>query len=84
MIKRIYTNWNLFRILRLAIGIFIIASGIMDHQWILIPIGAVFTVMTLLDLNSCSSSYCQTPFNKNQGGSENLIFEEVKSKDHAS
>ncbi|GAA5221385.1 hypothetical protein [Membranihabitans marinus] len=81
MLERIYRPWNLFRIIRLIIGVVVIATGIIDHQYMLIPIGGIFTLMTILDLNNCSNN-CQTIPRRNYGETENIIFEEVKSKDY--
>ena len=48
--KQYLSNWNLMRLMRLAAGIFILIQGIQINEWIFIVIGALFTLMPLLNM----------------------------------
>lgn len=43
-------NWNIMRILRLGIGIFVIWQGVLVQEWALIILGSLFLVFTALNI----------------------------------
>lgn len=73
-------NWNLMRIMRLAIGIIAVVQGIETQQWILSVLGGFFSLMALLNVGCCATGNCGVPLRKNtvSGGTEDISFEEVK------
>lgn len=62
--KNYLKNWNLMRVLRLALGIFIIVEGIMEKEWLLVVLGSLFSVMPLMNISCCGVSGCNTPVRK--------------------
>ena len=60
MMNRIRSNWNIFRVVRLAFGIMLIFQAIEIHNlWIIIP-GVIFIFIALFNAgcerNSCAVS----------------------------
>jgi hydrogenase maturation factor len=41
MIQNILKNWNFVRLLRLAMGIFLVVEAVKSGMWILVAVGAV-------------------------------------------
>lgn len=66
------------RLFRLAIGIFIIVQGIMVKEWMLAGLGALFTLMPLMNVGCCGISGCNTSVPKSSKKVEDITFEEVK------
>jgi hypothetical protein len=58
--RSFFSNWNFFRILRLVVGIGILAYGYTIMDWLLIMIGATLAIMSLANAgcspfsNSCA------------------------------
>jgi hypothetical protein len=77
--KQLFSNWNILRIARIALGVFIIGEGINSGQWGFIFIGALFTIMPLLNIGCCANNSCSTPVNDTPSShQEDVIFEEIK------
>lgn len=66
------------RVLRLALGIFIIVQGIQAKEWWLVVLGGLFSLMPLLNIGCCGVSGCNTPISKSNKKVEDITFEEVK------
>lgn len=80
MRNNILYNWSLSRVLRLGLGIFIIVEGIQTDMWMLIALGALFSLMPLLNIGCCATGNCNiVPPNK-ASESADVVYEEVKSK----
>lgn len=75
--KNYLRNWNFMRLLRLALGIYIIVYGIQLSQWWFIVIGAYFTLMPLLNIGCCGSNSCKTPYVKGNNKSEDITYDEI-------
>ena len=58
MKDKILNNWNWIRVIRLLIGVFILGSGIGGKDYVAIVIGAVFTILPLLNMSTCASGNC--------------------------
>ncbi len=80
MIHNILYNWNLMRIIRLGLGIFIIVEGIRTKMWILIGLGMLFSIMPLLNIGCCATGNCSVSpkKKKDSSGIEDVTYEEVK------
>lgn len=78
--NRVFSNWNLMRVLRLLLGVFIIGEGVNSHEWFFILLGALFTLMPIFNFGCCANNSCQTSINKGNTDENNddVIFEEVK------
>lgn len=75
-------GWNFMRLLRLAIGIFIIVQGIMMGEWMLAVLGVLFSIMPVLNVGCGGvAGSCNRPFSqsyKTNRLSEDISYEEVK------
>ncbi len=71
-------NWNVMRILRLALGIFIVVQGIQAGEWLLVVLGGMFSLMPLLNIGCCGVSGCSTPIPRSDKKITDTIYEEVR------
>ncbi len=76
--NKLLKNWNLMRIIRLALGVIIMIQGVQTKEWIFVVLGGLFSIMPLLNIGCCSTGTCNTPQRKNSGKVEDIHFEEVK------
>jgi len=75
--ERIFSNWNLMRIIRLIIGIYAGYQSIVMHEWIL-GLAAVYVAgMAILNIGCCGVNGCQIP-NKNNGKAA-ILFKQWKN-----
>jgi hypothetical protein len=70
-------NWDLMRILRLALGIFIIVQGIVLNDWMNIALGSIFSAMPLFNIGCCGTSACSTTPKKDTSNTKDIQYEEV-------
>ncbi|MFN8248774.1 MAG: hypothetical protein U0T68_07500 [Ferruginibacter sp.] len=76
--KNIFSNWNFMRVLRLALGIFIIAQGIVAQDWIFIIAGSIFSLMPILNMGCCATSSCSVQqYRKASKNISDSSYEEV-------
>ena len=81
MIQNITKNWNIFRILRLALGLFLMSEAIRTGVWFMTIFAAAMIIMPLLNIGCCAGGNCAVPDNKSPGSDvDEVQFEEVKSK----
>ncbi len=63
--QALYTPWPFMRWLRLAIGLYLIFIGVTESDFLAGGIGAVFSVLALLNQgcgsSSCASGNCDIP-----------------------
>lgn len=79
--KKYLRNWNFMRILRLAIGIFIIVQGIIMKEWMFTGLGILFTLMPVFNVGCGASGSCNRPFTRtyrSYDSGENVSYEDVK------
>lgn len=76
--KNFLSNWNFMRVLRLALGIYIIVQGFVDNQWLFVVLGGLFSLMPLLNIGCCGASGCNTPVRKSNKKLEDISYEEVR------
>lgn len=76
--KNYLRNWNFMRIIRLLLGVVIIVQGFQSNDWIFVGLGALFTLMPLLNIGCCGTSACNIPNPKNKNKAEDVIYQEVK------
>ena len=70
-------NWIVIRFIRLALGIAVIIQGIQASEWMFVGLGAMFSLMPILNLG-CSSGNCSVPNRKYIVKDESVVYEEVK------
>ena len=66
------------RVLRLAMGIFIIVQGISTKEWLFVVAGVLFSLKPIMNIGCCGASGCNTPIRKNTGNVEDVSYEEVR------
>lgn len=71
-------NWDFMRILRLALGVFIIVQGVMAKEWLLVGMGGLFSLMPLMNKGCCGVSGCSTSIPKSNKKTEDITYEEVR------
>ena len=76
--KSYLKTWNFMRVLRLALGIFIIVQCIMAKEWLLAGLGVLFSLMPLMNIGCCGASGCNTPVSKSDKKAEDITYEEIK------
>jgi hypothetical protein len=59
----LFTQWNLFRALRLILGVGAVIQAIMKVEIVLGIAGALVAGMALLNIGCCGSSGCSVPSN---------------------
>lgn len=65
MKELIFTNWNLWRIIRMAMSLLFIINGIIRTDWILIGSGGFLFFHALLNVcGSCAGGSCEIPKTK--------------------
>lgn len=77
----IFTGWNFIRWLRLAIGIVIAYQAFATQNGLLGLLAGIFIFQALANAACCGTSACNTsPVKQNLGKTEDVEFEEIKSK----
>ena len=76
--KNYLRNWDFMRVLRLALGIFIIVQGVQAKEWLFVALGGLFSLMPLLNIGCCGVSGCNTPVSKSNKKVEDITYEEIK------
>lgn len=74
----LFKNWNFVRLLRLAMGVFLVVEAVQSGMWILVAVGAVFVVMPLLNIGCCAAGNCSVPKPNSKGSSDEVHYEEIK------
>ena len=77
--QTLLSNWNFFRILRAALGVFILVQGVVTRDTFSIIIGIVFAGLAIFNIGCCGAGGCNTTTNKKSTKSsfENIEYEEV-------
>ncbi len=73
-------SWNVVRLLRLVMGIVITIQGIMASHWLIAGLGALFTLLPILNISTCSSGACEVPRRKpatSKGEHDPSIYEKL-------
>lgn len=76
--KNYLKAWNWLRLMRLALGLFVIIHGINSGMWSHVVLGALFSVMPLLNIGCCSVAGCSTPVSKAGQKTDDITYEEVR------
>ncbi|UOU97216.1 hypothetical protein MUU74_12010 [Chryseobacterium daecheongense] len=78
MIQNIIKNWNFVRLLRLAMGIFLLVEAIKSGMWFLVVVGAIFVAMPLLNIGCCAAGNCSVPTRNSKNANDEVEYEEIK------
>ena len=74
----IFKNWNFVRLLRLAMGIFLVVEATQSGMWILVAVGMVFVVMPLFNIGCCAAGNCSVPTRNSKKNGDKVEYEEIK------
>lgn len=66
------------RVLRLAIGIFIIVQSVITKDWLFVGAGVLFSLMPIMNIGCCGASGCNTSVRKSNGKNEEVSYEEIR------
>lgn len=78
MIQNIFKNWNFIRLLRLAMGIFLVVEAVKSGMWFLVAVGAVFVAMPLLNIGCCVNGNCSVLARNLKSTTDEVEYEEIK------
>jgi hypothetical protein len=76
--KSYLKNWNSNRILRLAMGIFIIVQGAIVKNWLGVGAGVLLSLMPIMNIGCCAASGCNTPIRKSNKNIKKVNYEEIR------
>lgn len=76
--KQYLKNWNFMRILQLTLSIFIIVQGFQINDRILILLGALFSLMPILNKGCCNANKCQATSSTTESTKNEIQFEEIR------
>ncbi|GAB3419458.1 hypothetical protein [Niabella aquatica] len=72
-------RWDVIRIIRLLLGIAIIAQSVRSGHWGLLIAGILFSLMPVFNIGCCAGGNCITHTRKVQRTkSSDIIYEEIK------
>lgn len=77
MRQTIFSNWNMMRFLRLAIGIAIIVQAVMAKDVMLGLAGVFFTSLPVFNIGCCAGGNCYVPAKKEDSKNKEIQYEEV-------
>jgi hypothetical protein len=77
--QKLFTNWHLMRIMRLAIGLWMLVVGIQTRDWAVGLFSTFFLYQAITDTGCCGSQACNTPsVRKKEEIVSEIEYEEVK------
>ncbi|MEY4930617.1 MAG: hypothetical protein RI909_1341 [Bacteroidota bacterium] len=77
----LFTNWNLMRWIRLAIGIYLAAQAIQLHDTLSGFVSALFLVQALTNTGCCGVNGCALPAtSKKSDDFQEVEYDEIKNK----
>lgn len=81
MIHNILNNWNLFRLIRLGVGLLILVEGVKTGVWAIAGFGLLFSILPLLHIGCCAAGNCAVPSRRStQAATEDVSYEEIKNR----
>lgn len=63
--KNYVKNWDFMRFVRLVIGVVITVQGVVVGQWLIVGVGALFTLLPLFNVSTCGTGGCEVPRKRN-------------------
>ena len=77
MKNMLLNNWNFFRLLRLILGVIIIAQSIYSKDWQMSIVGSLFTGLALFNIGCCGAGGCYTSNKSSENNNKEIKYEEV-------
>jgi hypothetical protein len=78
MLENKFRSWNFLRILRLAMGTFLVIEAAKSGMWLLVFVGVVFVAMPLLNIGCCATGNCSIPKQNSEKAVDEVEYEELK------
>lgn len=74
--KQWILSWNIMRLLRLAMAVFLIFQGIELKHWLVVTAGILFAILPILNIGSCATKGCSVNYRKTKS-IKTVTFKEV-------
>lgn len=79
--KAYLQQWNLMRIIRLALALIIFGQGFIVKDWTFFVMGALLALMAFMNIGCCGTAGCSLPTSsKTNQHNQNISYEEVDGK----
>ncbi len=76
--KVLVNNWNVMRVIRLALGILVIIQSISEKNIMLTVAGGLFAFLALINVGCCGANGCAVNSRENKSNlKEEAVYEEV-------
>lgn len=77
--KTLANNWNLFRVIRLLLGIVVVVKGVTDGEAVFAVAGGLVALMALANIGCCGSNGCAVPISQTTATTKqiDITYEEV-------
>lgn len=72
--NRVLKNWNLFRIIRLLLGIIITIYSLFSQEYVFLILGGLFSFQAIMNVSCCGAGGCYTD-NKHK---KNIYGDQIK------
>lgn len=76
--KGYFRNWNLLRVVYLALGIYVIVQGLLSEEYLWVLLGSFFLLMPIFNIGCYGGNDCSIPEPKNELKEEEITYEEIK------
>lgn len=76
--QKLLTNWHAMRILRAAMGLWLLIGGIQMHEWVAGLFSLFFLYQAVTDTGCCGTSACYTPPARKVQATKDVEYEEIK------
>ncbi|MGC4232277.1 MAG: hypothetical protein QM594_04795 [Niabella sp.] len=74
-----FRGWDVIRIIRLLLGIAIIAQSVRSGHWGLMIAGILFSLMPIFNIGCCAGGNCSAPVRSvRQTENSDISYEEIK------
>ena len=73
----ILTNWTFMRVLRLGLGLAVLAQAVIAKDVLFALLGLAFTAMPVFNIGCCGTGGCYVPPDKKEDKTKDITYEEV-------
>jgi hypothetical protein len=70
-------GWGLLRLLRLALGVFVVVQSVLNYDWLFASLGAILSFQALFNVGCCAGSACYSG-KLNSPEEKEITYEEIK------
>ncbi len=80
--KNYFQKWDFMRLIRLAMGVFIVVTGWQMNDWMFVAMGLLFSAMPIFNIGCCgpvcNSNSCQTTTRRGKSLNDEITYKEIK------